>query len=52
MDRFRRVKVTVPKGPPIPLALIELIVAVAVAAPALHVPTRRRPTTKKTQHRD
>jgi hypothetical protein len=45
------VKVTDPKGPPIPLAQIELIVAVAVAAPALHVPTGRRPTTKNSASR-
>jgi hypothetical protein len=35
------IKVTVPSGPLTPVALIALIVAVAVAAPAVRVPTKR-----------
>ena len=41
------VKVTVPKDPPTPVALMELIVAVAVAAPAIRVPTKRKLATSK-----
>jgi hypothetical protein len=41
------IKLTVPKGPPTPVALIELIVAVAVAAPAVRVATKRRTATNK-----
>lgn len=40
-------KVTVPKGPPIPAVLIELTVAAAVAAAAVHAPTKRKLATKK-----
>jgi hypothetical protein len=36
------VKVTVPKDPPTPVALMELTVAVAAAAPAVRVPTKRK----------
>jgi hypothetical protein len=40
-------KLTIPKGPLTPVALIELIVAVTVAAPTVRVPTKTRPNQKK-----
>jgi hypothetical protein len=41
------INVTVPEDPPMPVALIKLIVAVAVTAPAERVPTKRRAAPSK-----
>jgi hypothetical protein len=41
------IKITVPNDSPITVALMELIVAVAVAAPALRVPTKKTLATSK-----